>query len=341
MGGRAIKEAYTRRYNKDEFLELKDEVTSELEKYFKRVAVPYYYNNKETFGDLDVLVTNDEVNILDVPGIIETLFGYNELYHNNNCVSFDHKEFQIDVILVSEEYFDTAFMYLSYNDLGNLLGVIAKGFGVKYGDMGLTKDIWYKGQKIYKNLVISKDPERIFPFLGVSYERWKEGFDDIEDIFEFVYSSPYFNKEGYKFENLNKINRDRNYKRDVYMYFLEWIEKKPNKNYEFNENKETYLKRIEEYFPESDVTERIRGLEYQQARKLYISSKVNTKTLLDRYGLESKEYGKFMSIVFSKLKGSFSNEKEYEDFMVDSDKETILKEMDRFKEETFDELGFN
>lgn len=337
MGGLAIKSAPTRRYSKDEFLDIKEEVTKAFEEDFKRVAVPYYYNNKEEFGDLDVLVANDDVDILEMRGYINKHFSPNEFIHNNDCWTFDHKEFQIDVVLVPEEHFDTKHTYMSYNDLGNLMGVIAKGFGVKYGEMGLTKDVFYGEQKIVKNLIISKDYNKIFSFLGLSFDEWKKGFDDIEDIFRFVYSSDYFNGENYEFKNLNKINRNRNKKRPVYMNFLEWIKKQPEKKYKFEEDKTKYLDHIDDHFPESNFKERLREAQFQEAKKQYISSKLNVKTLLRRHNVPSdRKYGHFFAIALHQFKDSFASEKNFEDFVTFNDRDEILERFDEFLDQKED-----
>jgi len=56
MGGKALKHTYTRRYERAEFEEIKKEIYPKLNKYFSQVAVPLYYRNKESFGDIDFVV---------------------------------------------------------------------------------------------------------------------------------------------------------------------------------------------------------------------------------------------------------------------------------------------
>lgn len=66
-------------------------------------------------------------------------------------------------------------MYLSYNDLGNFIGRIAHGLGLKYGQEGL----WY--EHMFKNMnvgavMISQNYPKIYEFLGLDFKRWEEGF---------------------------------------------------------------------------------------------------------------------------------------------------------------------
>lgn len=126
MGGRALKLVPTRRYDRSEFEIISKELIEILSKTFKKIAMPLYYNNKLSFGDADILVqSNDKVHMREY---IETTFNPGEIFHNGNCWSFDYKELQVDIITTSAEHFDSNFMYLSYNDLGNLIGRIAHGF---------------------------------------------------------------------------------------------------------------------------------------------------------------------------------------------------------------------
>lgn len=128
MGGKALKIAYTRRYSKEEFETVSKELINKIEETFKRVATPLYYHNKETFGDIDLIVDigNSNINYGDsVRRYIEKEFKPNEIFHNGNCYSFDYKEVQVDFMCVHSEDFDSNYHYLAFNDLGNYIGRIA------------------------------------------------------------------------------------------------------------------------------------------------------------------------------------------------------------------------
>ena len=130
MGGRALKGGtFTRRYERQEFEDISKELTERLKLTFKRVDVPLFYKDKETFGDADIVVSleglEDEFNMRE---FIVDNFKPNEIFHNGNCWSFDYKELQIDIISVSSEHYDSTLNYLAYNDFGNLVGRLAHGF---------------------------------------------------------------------------------------------------------------------------------------------------------------------------------------------------------------------
>jgi len=227
MGGSALKNTYTRRYSAEEFHTLKSEIHTLIDSVFARSYIFESWKNKESFGDLDCLVQlHPNFNIKEF--IINT-FHPNEIFHNGNCYSFDYKEFQIDFIICSEKYWETSIVYLKYGDLGNFMGRISKAiFGLKYGHDGLSFSLIAEtSNQVYETINISTNSQDIFKFLGFDWDVFCKGFDMMEDIFEYVKTSKYFNAKLFDFEELNHINRTRNRKRDGYCKFLEYIKDLP------------------------------------------------------------------------------------------------------------------
>jgi hypothetical protein len=298
MGGRALKNTFTRRYSRAEFEAIREELTPKFEKHFEKVVIPRFYENKESFGDLDILcqVKGNE----DFAKIIREEFGGNEIFHNGNCWSFEYKELQVDLITTSAEHFHSNFMYLSFNDLGNMIGRLAHPFGLKYGQEGLWFKYFDHSNHMIGEITISKDYPAIFKFFGLDFAKWEKGFDELEDIFAFVASSPYFDWREYQMDRLNHINRERNLKRASYMTLLDWIETNNIKQeYTFLDNKNDYVPMIDEAFPDANLPTEIRRLEYEKARKLYIQSKFNGNKITRKFGYTGKDLGNAI-IVFKK-----------------------------------------
>lgn len=296
-----------------------------LRETFDRAEIPLFYHNKESFGDIDIILsmTNAKRSVDMRDYIIET-FEPNEIFHNGNCWSFDYKEIQVDLITCGGDNFDSNYHYLAYNDLGNMMGRIAQRMGVKYGQEGMWYNHFYKDQKIGK-VMISQNHEKIFEFLGFDYKVWQKGFDTLEEIFDYVSTSPYFNAEMFELKHLNKINRERNAKRKSYMSFLEYIrEHHSDKEFQF-EDKSVYVARANKFFPEARMTEEIRRLEYLEARKLYIKSKFGGGEVMRRYGIKGKVLG-------DALKGfkAYIGEVHYDDFILRMPTEEIYKSFERF-----------
>lgn len=227
MGGNAIKNAI--RLDANDYYELTRTILYKLEKYFNdsEIYLLPSYRNKKDFGDADILleVTQNvsRLNNLDVH--IKSIFpDTKEIVKNSHVYSFEQSNFQIDLILVPTKNFVTSKNYYSYSDLGNLQGRIAHKLGFKYGHDGLTY-YFRDGTYQFDEILISKDINKIFQLLDYDVNRFRKGFDDLEDIFQFAASSKYFNKNIYEYDNRNHTARVRDRKRLAYRLFLEWIEK--------------------------------------------------------------------------------------------------------------------
>ena len=57
---------------------------------------------------------------------------------------FETNFFQLDLILTSKENFDNYLRYLSFNDLGQLIGRVAFSQGLRYGGEGLYYNFPYE-----------------------------------------------------------------------------------------------------------------------------------------------------------------------------------------------------
>jgi len=327
MGGLALKSAYTRRYERDEFETLWKEMQGILSETFYRFDIPLFYSKKESFGDIDIIISLEGFKG-DMYGYIRDTFKPSEIFKNGNAYSFDYKEIQVDFILVEPEHFDSNYHYLAFNDLGNFIGRITQRLGLKYGQEGLWYNHYFKDQKIGK-VMISKDYPKIFEFLGFDYKRWEEGFESLEDIFEYVVQNEHFDAESFQLHNLNKINRDRNAKRKSYMSFLEYIaEHHSEKTYEF-EDKKVSVARANRFFPEARMTEHMRELDYLETRKLYINSKFGGGEIVRRYGLKGKAVGQALE-GFKRYIGH-----DYESKIIALDTEAIYNKFEEFYKDNF------
>lgn len=330
MGGLALKSTYTRRYSREEFDVASDKLVNILRQTFKRVEVPLFYSTKESFGDIDIIISmDDNSNVFgNMHSYITQTFMPNEIFHNGNAWSFDYKEIQVDLITCSAADFDSNYHYLAFNDLGNFIGRIAQKLGLKYGQEGLWYNHYFKDQKI-GSVMISKDYPKIFEFLGFDYSEWQKGFSTLEDIFEYVIKNQYFDAEMFELKNLNKINRERNIKRKSYMSFLAYIaEHYSDKSYEF-EDKAISVARANKFFPEARMTEKMRELEYLECKKLYIKSKFSGDVIMRRYGIKGKELGRALT----SFKDYFGSSEEYDKFLLDETTDKIYEKFEFFYKE--------
>lgn len=321
MGGLAIKNAYTRRYEKEEFDELVPEVLSKMKLLFTDAKITKAYRNKDTFGDMDVLCLVDKPITINIRDFIQENFNSKEIVKNGHVYSFEYKELQIDLILVKEKYWETTNIYFSYNDLHNLVGKIAHRFGLKWGMKGLVYDYKIGGKKL-GTIEVTKDYRKALNFLGFDVYMYDQGFDDLKDIFEFVTESKYFAPRIYDFENLNKVNRDRDKKRNTYASFIEYIKpykEQPLENFHyFYKDKNVYLGLIDYYFP--GFLKQYRELEKKEELNQKLREKFNGNIIMENTNLKGKELGE----AITKFKDSFESTDERNNFILNASIENIL-----------------
>ena len=255
MGGNALRQPSCR-LNKQELLGLIVKFNNEIAEPFKSTSsgatafqpIPFY-TSKDSFGDLDMVVmcgSRDWERLLD-----DLKNKYPD--HSKNGIVFSFgvdvgkdTNFQIDLIYVGEtrEESRIALTYFAFNDLGNLMGRIYHRAGFKYGHQGLLRVVRDEenSDHIIDEVLVTNEPREIFEFGGYDYDEFLEGFSTREDIFNYVTSSPYFNRDIYLFENRNAKARMRDSKRVMYREFLTWCENRDDLPEFSIEDKEEYRK---------------------------------------------------------------------------------------------------
>ena len=238
MGGKLL--AGTRRYKKEELLEAESFILCRLREAGYTCKSTTAYGNKESFGDLDIVVAYTGTDKL-LPLITE-VFKPTELFDdpNQNIISFNYHDLSVDLIFVSEQDFDFAHNYLSYNDLGNLIGKTAHAFGVHLGPDGL----WYKlrdDKHILGKITITKNWYLALRILGFEPNTYAIGFPTKKSMFEFICNGKFFNIEQYVKVNAKARAAER--KRETYREFLEYCEKTKPQNFIFHSVfKQNFLK---------------------------------------------------------------------------------------------------
>lgn len=295
MGGNALKTVNTRRYNADEYFAAASKVVDALciSGYCPRVKIIKAYRNKETFGDLDILYTTADDKPFGVE-VVKALFNPDEVVRNTDVISFNFKDLQVDLIHTPAIFFDYASNYFAWNDQGNLVGRIAKKFGLKHGHDGLYLPI-RDGDQVFTEILLTTSYLRSLAWLGFNTDQFIQGFDNLVDIFDWVAENPFYNPDFYKLEYLNHAAKIRDRKRSTYNAFLEYGAELESTGKQFWKPlavRSEYLPQIFEEFPHALT-------EYDEAmRKLatvrYVRSRFNGNIVSELTGFEGKHLGAFM-----------------------------------------------
>jgi hypothetical protein len=214
---------------------------------------------------------------------------------------------QVDYFTAAPEFLESTYNYLSFNDLGNLLGKICRRFNLKYGEEGLAYIFRRQDGNYKKDLTISTDFAEICRFLELDYTQWQQGFAELADVFNWVIASPYFSVNPYVYQSTSLEKRAK--ERTTIQKFLVYLEEqKITKEYQYLENRDDYLPWIAEQFPAADLLARIVAEQQLEERSIAFKAKFNGDQLMTLLpGLSGKALGEFIV----KLKKQIPDFEEY------------------------------
>lgn len=303
MGGHAFPNLNTVRLDKMSFEVLAADCLHNLTTRFpgNDFRVIESYRSKETFGDLDILWCGQTLQLKE--DVCDAL-GAIKIFDNGPVVSYavptdeDHI-FQVDLIKVDCRHMESAFAYFAFNDLGNLLGRIFHRAGFKLGHKGMCYVVREEGNQSHalKEIEVTASWKAAMEFAGYDYDRWLEGFEDLEDVFKFAVSIPTANRTIFRLDETNHQARVRDRKRLTYQKFLRWVNDPANGIPEAEEIpkhqlRKNWLERAFVTFPEFkerfDAT--VRDMELTREA----NSKFNGNLVRELTGLEGKALGEFI-----------------------------------------------
>lgn len=297
MGGNALN-FKTRRLDKAEFLIVRDEVLTILRQLYPNTSFWALegYRDKTDFGDLDIIIRADNKDNYDFTDI-RRAFRSKDWNRNSNCWSLDYKDFQIDLIFMAPENYASSIAYYQNGDCSNILGVIFKKFGLKFGHRGLSYTVFH-GNYPFAEIVLTKDIGEILRFIGLYEQPYLFGFNNLEEIFTYITKSVYFHPDIFLFENLNHENRTRNRKRPTYAAFVEWCLKNkdslPHYKY-FSDNNIYWESLINASFP--GFLDKVAYYREQIETVERFKTRYNGELVSELTGLSGKELGQFMAFI--------------------------------------------
>lgn len=309
MGGNALKSVKTCRLPASEYHPLAQQICDALSARFgcRASAIPAF-RSKEDFGDLDVIVEKEHASREQLEEFATNEGFAREIVVNGPVMSYDHRRsdsaevgFQVDLIRTPAREFDIGLAYFSYNDLGNLVGRIAHKMGFSYGHRGLIYPM-REGTHLFAKVDMSADVNQCLEFLGYDADRFHRGFEDRQEIYDYVTSSPYFNPSIYLLENRNHTSRTRDRKRPTYMGFLEHLRALPPRQYyEFPEDKSVWLEKAFAAFP--GFEEQVSAELARHEQTMRVRSALDGNMMAQKTGLSGKALGAFMARVKAELGG--------------------------------------
>lgn len=253
-----------------------------------------YIRDKADFGDIDIIIEYGiDEHVFDAIRTNTTKLGATDetTIRNGKVMSvLVDGLYQVDFIKERKETVEYHVAYLSHNDLGNLIGRCAKEAGYKHGTDGFFYSHYLNGRALKKEFFISNDYRTVLNLLGLSVEKFDEGFDTLQDMFDYVSGNKYFKASFYEFENLNNRNKVRDAKRKNYNLFLNHVKGMPDSLL----NVPTY----DIAFPE--LISQVEDFKEKVHRDKVIKEKFSGKLVMELTPLQGKDLKEF--ILFFKEK---------------------------------------
>ena len=344
MGGNALKEYGSKRLPAERHAKLSKQLENALNLLLQCAGIDGQagmipsYREKVDHGDIDVVLPSNLRTALNddvIGGFLAAEMGTTvwPFITNGGVVSYgiplpEGGVFQVDLIYLPAQEVQFAVKYFSWNDVGNLIGRIAHKMGLKFGHNGLHMPL-RDGNNLFDTIVVSRDFDEALTFLGFDAARWNRGFNNLEEIFDFVVANPRFATKLYLLEERNHTARVRDKKRPTYTKFLTWLAEHPEKDsgFEWPQDKEEWLGDIFDAFVgvrEQWLEAHSKLQKRQQVRRKYNGLLVATFT-----GLQSKALGFFMR----EFRSQFKDEEAFEHWALSSTPEEIQRRVEQFAKE--------
>ncbi|KAL8659856.1 MAG: hypothetical protein Q9226_000221 [Calogaya cf. arnoldii] len=208
---------------------LLDQYHVQLAAFFEQVASPIEAPEKDTFGDIDLLVTKPRNDPFQIAAIAKALNAERTLSMppvyslavpypgTGECFV------QLDVQVCKADNFEWEIFHKSHGDLWNLIGTSIRPFGLTPNDTGLhlrIPEIEHENRK-RAMVFLTAEPDIVLNFLGLDNKSFSQPFDTMEAMFEFACSCRFFRPQSYEKHDLKSNDRKRVVQREVFRRFVE------------------------------------------------------------------------------------------------------------------------
>jgi hypothetical protein len=311
------------RISKDQYLEIEAEIGQYLDRKIGSAAyrIPRYYSTKPDFGDLDVIIESGDRQVwYSLRQEFVADLGVTQIKSDGNVFSTVYRGLQVDYFTAAPEFLESTYSYLSFNDLGNLIGKICRRFNLKYGEQGLSYVFRRQDGNYKKDLILTTDFAEICRFLELDYAQWQQGFTELADVFAWAIASPYFSVHPYQHQSASLEKRAK--ERTTIQKFLAYLdEHQITKEHQYLENRDDYLPWLAEQFPAADLLAQVITEQELEAKAVVFKAKFNGDRLMQLLpGLSGKALGEFIVKLKDHIPG-------FEDYVLMNEQEDIDRQI--------------
>lgn len=261
------------------------------------------YNNAKTISFKFVMPKPPQTMMQRLNSWFDKIRGYEE----------EVEQFYVKIKLVRTGTIVFNYLYFSYA-FHYLIGKLGRSARVYIVENGMYYR-YYDGEKVVGNVLITTDFEKILTFFKLDFFRFVKGFNDLDELFDFVTTSPYF--------------RTSEFTRATHSFWMhekivEYIERKGLDT--THTAQRIPLEDVAAAFPLVNLLEQAERLKHHREIRVQAGKKFNGKTAM---GLIDGLVGDAVRTTMGAFLHSFPTPYDTHAFIVDNDIPTILK---KFKE---------
>lgn len=198
---------------KIDFIKFLKTITSELDKEEIKYDIPFCHINKPDFNHIHIIIP-DHIPVFD----INRIFNCATIKEDAGIITSIINDFKVIFIKSSEQEWNLNFYYYSWNVLPIFIDMIFyNSFNVRYSRTGLIYE--YKDKKIN----ISKNLSDIFEFINLPLHMIINGFPTEFIIFNYIYSSDYFDSQYFTMNNFKKFDPNFELNESYYKEFIKYM----------------------------------------------------------------------------------------------------------------------
>jgi hypothetical protein len=262
-----------------EYVEREAAIRAFLETRGQPYRIPRYYASKPDFGDMDVLVpSRPDWDVVRAELARELQITQTKAV--GRVFSTVFRGLQTDFFAVPERFLDSTCCFMSFNDLGNLLGRICKRFNLKWGEQGLSYVFRRPSSDQYvQDLPLTTELAPVCRFLGLDHAAWLAGFDTLVQMFEWTIASPYFSVAPY-LDDISGTLAARATDRPTIAQFIAFLRERHVDQRPVFADKASYVEQIAAAFPAADLVAQLAHERDREARAQAASAKFSGKLVM-------------------------------------------------------------
>ena len=238
MGGKAFTTGpaplSTPRMPPDVYYKLRNHYLSLLFTIYNQAETPIEALSKDSYGDIDILVSQPKSPSVSTECLIQTLAAERVFTIPGSATTsfavpypdLPKNYVQVDVHVCPPATFHWQVFQQSHGGLWNLLGTTIRPFGLTANDVGLNIRIAEIEELNRKKsmILLTNEPDAVLEFLSLDKETYRQPFESVEAMYEYVVACRFFRGEMYVRGNLKANDRKRMAKRELYKRFVEiWL----------------------------------------------------------------------------------------------------------------------